>query len=177
MAERIYVWDPLVRLFHWGLVGLIAAQLLFVDEDSDLHLTLGYIIAGLVGARLIWGLIGTRHARFSDFPPSPQAALGQLADIATGRHREYRGHNPLGALMIYNILASLALIALTGYMMGTLRFFGLEWVEEVHEMLAVWLQASVVVHVGAVIFESRRSRVNLPKAMITGYKVPASGSE
>ena len=177
MSEKTYVWDPLVRLFHWGLVGLIAAQVLVVDEESALHLTLGYIIAGLIAFRLIWGFVGTRHARFADFPPDPQAALGQLADISCGRHKHYTGHNPLGALMIYNLLASLAGIAATGYMMGTTRFFGIEWVQEVHESLVVWLLASVVAHVGAVIFESRRSGVNLPKAMVTGYKMPVAGRE
>ncbi len=177
MSEKQYVWDPLVRLFHWSLVALIAAQIFVIDEESDLHVTLGYVIAALIAFRLLWGFVGTRHARFSDFPPNPQAAMGQLSDMASGRHKEYRGHNPLGALMIYNLLASIALIALTGYMMGTPRYFGIEWVEEVHEMLVVWLQVSIVVHITAVILESRRSRVNLPKAMVTGYKVPVTGRD
>ncbi len=170
MQSKIYVWDPLVRLFHWSLVALFAALALVIDPDSDLHRTLGYVVAGLIGLRLVWGFVGSRHARFSDFPPSPAAALGQLRDIATGRHRHHTGHNPLGALMIYNMLISLVLISLTGYMMGTLRFFGLEWVEELHELLVVWMELSVLVHVAAVIFETRRGGVNLPKAMLTGYK-------
>lgn len=175
MSKIEYVWDPLVRLFHWSLVALIGAQIFVIDEDSDLHVTLGYVIAALIAFRILWGFVGSRHARFSDFPPNPQAAMDQLADMASGRHKHYRGHNPLGALMIYNLLASIALIALTGYMMGTRQYFGIEWVEEVHEMLVVWLQVSVVVHILAVIMESRRSRVNLPKAMVTGYKVPVTG--
>ncbi len=177
MREKKYVWDPAVRLFHWGLVGLIATQVFLVDQDSDLHLVLGYIIAGLIGFRLVWGFVGSRHARFSDFPPDPHAAMGQLSDIATGRHKHYVGHNPLGALMIYNLLGSLVVIAASGYMMGTMRFFGVEWVEELHELMVVWMQFSVVIHVGAVLVESRRSQVNLPKAMVTGYKVMPTARE
>lgn len=103
--------------------ALIVAQVFVIDPGSNLHLILGYTVAGLIALRLNWGFVGSRHARFSDFPPNPQAAMDQLADIASGRRKEHVGHNPLGALMIYNILAPLVLIATTGYMMVTLRFF------------------------------------------------------
>ncbi len=171
MEHKKYVWDPLVRVFHWSLVALFVTLALILDPESALHVKLGYTVAGLIGFRILWGFVGSRHARFSDFPPSPQAALGQLGDIATGRKRLHLGHTPLGALMIYNLLGSIALIAVTGYMMGTVRFFGVEWVEEVHEALVAWAGLSVVLHVAAVIFESRRTGINLPKAMVTGYKV------
>ena len=177
MKQKTYVWDPLVRLFHWGLVALFAALALVINPETSLHVTLGYIVAGLIGFRILWGFVGTRHARFSDFPPDPEAAMGQLGDIANGRHKRYRGHNPLGALMIYNLLATITFIAITGYMMGTPRFFGLEWVQEVHEALVGWAEISVVVHILGVVLESRRSGINLPKAMLTGYKVASGKSE
>ena len=170
MQKKIYVWDPLVRIFHWSLVIGFVAQALIIDEDSDLHITIGYVVAGLIAFRIIWGIIGSKHARFSDFPPSPQAAMDQLGDMASGRHKDHVGHNPLGALMIYNLLILIALISLTGYMMTTSAYFGVDWVEEVHEMLVSLAEASVVIHVVAVVLESRRSRINLPKAMVTGYK-------
>ncbi len=172
MQKKTYVWDPLVRIFHWSLVVGFVAQALIIDEDSNLHITLGYVVAGLIAVRIIWGFIGSKHARFSDFPPSPHAAMGQLSDMSNGRHKEYVGHNPLGAMMIYNLLILIALISLTGYMMTTSAFFGVEWVEEVHEMLVVLAEVSVVIHIAAVILESRRSHINLPKAMVTGYKTP-----
>jgi cytochrome b len=167
---RTYVWDPLVRVFHWALVAGFAANAFLTDPEGALHEQLGYVVAGLVGFRILWGFIGPRHARFADFPPSPSAAIGQLGDIVAGRIRCHLGHTPLGALMIYNLLATLALIALTGWMMTTKAYWGVEWVEEAHEVLVTLAELSVLAHVAAVAFESVRTRVNLPKAMVTGYK-------
>lgn len=70
---RIKVWDPFIRLFHWSLVILFAANSLVVDDDSKLHIWVGYAILGLVGLRSIWGFIGPRHARFADFPRPSRA--------------------------------------------------------------------------------------------------------
>lgn len=173
-TKRFNVWDPLVRIFHWSVVAGFAANALIVDKDSDLHLWIGYTLAALVALRLVWGLIGSRHARFASFPPSLSGAMGQLADMASGRRRVHLGHTPLGALMIYNLIAALVLIALSGWMMGTDAFWGVAWVEEMHEFCVTWAEISVVAHVAAVIWESRRTRVNLPRAMVTGVKtVPA----
>jgi cytochrome b len=164
------VWDPFIRLFHWALVAGFAANALFTDDESKLHEWVGYAVVGLIAARLIWGLIGPRHARFADFLPSPRAALQQVQDIATGRHRVYLGHTPLGALMILNLLATILLIGATGYMMTTNAFWGIEWVEEAHEVLVGWAEVSIVVHIAAVIWESFRTGVNLPRAMVSGVK-------
>jgi len=177
MARRIFVWDPAVRLFHWALVTGFVANAFFTNPEHDLHKWLGYVVLGLVALRLVWGLIGTRHARFADFPPSPSAAFGQLREMATGRRHAHAGHSPLGALMIYNLLATLVGIGFTGYMMTTLAYFGVDWVKEAHEMLVTWAEISIAMHIAAVIFESRRLGVNLPKSMVTGYKtLPESRS-
>lgn len=164
------VWDPFIRLFHWALVAGFAANALFTDDESTLHEWVGYAVVGLIAARLIWGLIGPRHARFADFLPSPRAALQQVQDITTGRHRVYLGHTPLGALMILNLLLTILLIGATGYMMTTNAFWGVEWVEEAHEVLVGWAEISILVHIAAVIWESFRTGVNLPQAMISGVK-------
>lgn len=168
--KNIYVWDPLVRLFHWSLVAMFAANALFTDDESKLHEWVGYVAVGLVAFRILWGLIGSRHARFADFPPDPAAAIGQLTELATGRKRIHIGHTPLGALMIYNLLASVLAIGVTGYMMGTDTFWGVKWVEEAHEVFVSWAEISVIAHIAAVVVESRRTGVNLPRAMVTGYK-------
>lgn len=170
MARVVKVWDPLVRLFHWALVAGFAANILVTAHGKAAHRWVGYAVAGLIALRLIWGIVGTRHARFADFLPRPAAVLGQLTDMATGRRRVHLGHSPLGALMIVNLLLTMAGLALSGYAMTTVMFFGVEWVEEVHEMLVVWAEISVAVHVLAVVVESRRLGVNLPKSMVTGYK-------
>ncbi len=168
--HSIKVWDPFVRLFHWSLVAGFTANALFVDEDSDLHEWIGYAVVALVAARILWGLVGPRTARFAAFLPTPQAVMAQITDIATRRRRAHLGHTPLGALMIVNLLVTMLAIGATGYMMTTNAFWGIEWVEDTHEALVTWAELSVVAHVAAVIWESRRTGVNLPRAMVTGRK-------
>lgn len=168
--RKIKVWDPVVRLFHWSLVVAFAVNAFYTKPGRDLHQWIGYAVAGLIALRLVWGLVGTRHARFADFWPSPRAVLGQLRDMATGRRHVHVGHSPLGSLMVYNLLLTMAALAGSGYAMTTVAFFGAEWVEEIHEALVVWAEISIVAHVLAVVVESRRLGINLPKSMVTGYK-------
>ncbi|MCA2010534.1 cytochrome b/b6 domain-containing protein [Cereibacter sphaeroides] len=175
-TKPVRVWDPLVRLFHWSLVLTFAANALIIDPESALHHWVGYTVLGLVLFRLLWGFVGTRYARFSSFPPSPRAAMGQLTDMATGRNRVHVGHTPLGAFMIYNLLAALLALAGTGWMLTTDAYWGVAWVKEVHELLVHWVEVSVVAHIAAVLWESRRTGVNLPQAMISGVKtLPVEG--
>ncbi len=168
--EHVKVWDPLVRVFHWSVVALFAANALFVDDESKAHLWVGYTLVALVAVRLAWGFAGPRYARFTSFPPSVAGAVGQLSEIATGRRHAHAGHSPLGALMIYNLLATLLVIGLSGYLMTTDAYWGAEWPEELHEAAVTWAEISVVIHILAVFVETRRLRVNLFRAMVTGYK-------
>jgi len=168
--QNIKIWDPFVRVFHWSLVVAFAANALFVDEDSKLHEWVGYTVIALVLARILWGLVGPHSARFASFLPGPAAVVDQITDIATRRRRTHLGHTPLGALMIVNILATMLGIGATGYMMTTNAFWGVDWVEDAHEALVTWAEISVVLHIAAVIWESWRTGVNLPRAMVTGTK-------
>ncbi len=168
--KDVRVWDGFVRVFHWSLVGLFVANAFLVDDESDLHIWIGYAVATLVVARLLWGFVGSRHARFSDFPPSASGAMSQLSDLATGRKRLHLGHTPLGALMIYNLLATLAVISVSGYLMTTDMFWGTEWTEGLHESAVTWAEISVLLHLGGVFWETVRTGINLPAAMVTGYK-------
>ncbi|MCX7888256.1 MAG: cytochrome b/b6 domain-containing protein [Rhodobacteraceae bacterium] len=168
--RNVRVWDPFVRMFHWSLVILFAANAIWTNPEKLPHHVIGYAILALVVLRVLWGFAGPRHARFADFPPSPSAALDQVREIATGARRVHLGHSPLGALMIYNMLATLVVIAVSGYMMTTVTWFGIEWVEEVHKAAVTWAEISAVAHIAAVMLESRRLGVNLPRAMVTGTK-------
>lgn len=173
MATVIKVWDPAVRLFHWSLVVAFTLNATVIDDDSPLHETVGYVVLGLVAFRLLWGLIGTRHARFADFPPNPRAALAQLRAMALGRGDRHEGHSPLGAFMIYNLLLTMLMLGATGWVMTlpeTVIGHDPEWAEELHEGLFAWAVFSILVHVGAVVLESLRTRVNLVHAMFTGRK-------
>ncbi len=167
---RTYVWDPLVRLIHWLVVVGVLANAFLNKPGKEAHELIGYAVTAIVVVRILWGFLGSRHARFSSFPPSPGASMQQAGEMLSGRTRAHVGHTPLGALMIYNLLLTLMLIGLTGWMQTTLTWFGVDWVEELHEALVTWVEICVVLHVAAVLFESRRTGVNLPKAMVTGYK-------
>ncbi|QEP44531.1 hypothetical protein D5085_16160 [Ectothiorhodospiraceae bacterium BW-2] len=89
-----------------------------------------------------------------------------------GSEPRYLGHNPAGAAMIVLLLLSLTGLCATGILYTTDLFWGVEWVEELHEALAHLLLGLVAVHIIGVIFTGRRHQENLPRAMITGYKRP-----
>lgn len=179
-ARDIRTWDPLVRVIHWSLAACILVNAV-TEGDGDLHLWVGYTAAGLVAIRLLWGLIGPRPARLSSFPPSPAGAIAHLRAMWTGRRdgaeRVHLSHNPLGALMVYNIWATVAALAATGYMMGTMTFHDIDWVEALHELAFDWLVLSIVLHVAGVLFDSWRSGVPLVRAMVTGTKRLPDGTE
>lgn len=164
------IWDPVVRVFHWSLVLLLVANAFVVDDETKFHRWVGYAVAGLILVRIIWGFAGTHYARFASFPPSFKNSLEQLTDVVTGRKTIHPGHTPLGALMIYNLMLSVLVICFSGYLMTTDMFWGVEWPEELHEAAVTWVEVSVLLHVAAVVYESIRTKVNLPRAMITGYK-------
>ncbi len=178
-ADRrsVPVWDPLVRLVHWGVAGSVLLNATVIDEESAAHEVIGYVAVGLVATRLVWGLVGTRHARFSAFPPNPVAALRHIAGLIRGRHKVHLSHNPAGALMVYNLWATLIGMGVTGYMMGTRAYFGIEWVEELHEGLFNWLMISVGLHLAGVVVDSLATRVNLVRAMLDGRKRVAAGTD
>lgn len=169
-ARSVLVWDPLVRLIHWGVVLMVLINAAIVAKDSPMHLWAGYAMLALVGVRLLWGVIGPRPARFAAFPPNPFRALTYLREMRQGDKTIHLSHNPLGALMVYNIWTTLLVIGTTGYMMGTLKFFGVAWVERLHELAYDWLLVSIAAHIGGVILDTWRSGVPLVQAMIHGRK-------
>lgn len=167
----VSVWDPLLRLFHWSLVGSIAIAW-FSEEGEALHRWAGYVALGLIAFRLIWGVIGPRHARFMSFVRSPFTALAYLVDEIKGRGRRYLGHNPAGGVMVVVLLVMIAVTGVSGWLSTTDRFFGDDLMGEIHEVSANLLLACVVVHVLGVIFSSLMHKENLVRAMITGRKAP-----
>ncbi len=166
----IKVWDPFVRVFHWSLAALFLVAYATGDEIERVHIAAGYAIAGLIAARMIWGFIGPRHARFTSFVRSPSAVLAYLRDVALLRAPRYIGHNPAGAVMIVALLATLMGACITGYMMTTDAYWGAKWVEDVHATLANLAAGLVAIHVMGVLVASFEQRENLVKSMITGRK-------
>ena len=170
MSQRILVWDIPTRLFHWTLVLSFAGAFLTSETERyrDLHLVLGYLMLGLIVFRLIWGLIGTRYARFSSFLFSPRATLDYVKSLLQGHPSHYLGHNPAGAVAILLVLALGLLICLSGVALD-LEFMG-EMFEESHETLAYAMLTVVFLHIAGVVVSSRLHGENLVRAMLTGYK-------
>lgn len=174
MPATVKVWDPFVRVFHWSLVASFAVAWLTADELKNVHELAGYAAGALVGSRLVWGLVGSRYARFTQFVRSPRKTLGYARDALAGREARYLGHNPLGAMMIVCLLVAMAVVAVTGWLQTTDTFWGIEWVKEAHEIAANLMLALVGLHVAGVVFSSVRHRENLVRAMVTGRKTAAN---
>ncbi|NVJ91727.1 MAG: cytochrome b/b6 domain-containing protein [Methylocystaceae bacterium] len=170
MTKKVKVWDGAVRLFHWSLVLSFIGAWISADDFEKIHIKLGYLIIGLVCFRIIWGFVGSEYARFSQFVRGPSAVMAYLRDILKGREKRYLGHNPAGAAMIVVLLVGILGLCLTGWMYTTDQFWGVDWVEEAHELLAYGLLACVGCHLLGVFIASKRHGENLVVSMVTGKK-------
>jgi cytochrome b len=164
------VWCPFVRIFHWSLVALFIVALATGDKIVRVHVAAGYTIAGLVAVRIVWGFVGPRYARFSDFVRPPAETLNYMRQAIRGHAPRYLGHNPAGGLMTLVLLGMIGAISGTGFMMTTDAVWGAEWIEDLHEGLVYVTLALIAVHVTGVTVTSLKHRENLVKAMITGWK-------
>lgn len=164
------IWDAPVRVFHWLAVLSFAGAYLTAESERWrlVHVTLGYTLAGLVAFRVVWGFIGTRHARFASFVHGPSAAVAYLRALFAGKSAPHAGHNPAGALAIVVLLALAAGVTATGWL--TYAEWGGDRFEDLHEALANLMLGLVGVHVAAVVISSRLHRDNLVRAMFTGRK-------
>ena len=174
------VWDLPVRVTHWALVLAVAgcwATHYAGVEWFAWHRRLGYTVLVLVMFRIVWGFVGTRHARFSSFLRGPRALLAYLRE----RGRATVGHNPLGGLSVLAFLALLLLQAATGLfandeIMNMGPFYG--WIApelsnritSLHRASSEWLLVLIGLHLAAVAFYVRVRRKPLVNAMVTGRK-------
>ncbi|MBD1548660.1 cytochrome b/b6 domain-containing protein [Roseibium aggregatum] len=196
MTDTVRVWDPLVRIFHWALVAAFAIAWLTADELQPLHEIAGYIVAGLIAFRVLWGVLGTRYARFTQFLRGPATTARYLSETLHGREARYIGHNPAGAVMIVAMLLTLSGTAFTGWLIadparqaflpdlppivasaqadedeyGERGGEREDAIEELHEVFANLMLLLVALHLGGVAFASLRHRENLARAMVTGSK-------
>lgn len=177
MKDRVLVWDLPTRLFHWLLsvtVGGAMGIAFLVDDDSPLfqfHMMLGLIVAFLVILRMLWGLIGTRYARFGSFLFGPRALIGYLRGILQRSDKPYVGHNPGSGIATYAMLLLPLGIVLTGILMSTR-----EGLKEFHEFMAYLLAATVAIHIIGLAWYTIRHREMIALSMIDGKK-PAEASE
>ena len=168
--NKVLIWDWPVRVGHWLLVGAFALTWLTSESESWrlVHVLAGGTVVGVILFRVLWGIVGSRHARFASFVRGPRAALDYVFGLLRGEQSRYAGHNAAGG---WAILALLALGLLTGAS-GWLVYqdTGGEWLEEVHEALASGMLAVAALHVAGVIVSSLAHRENLVRAMFTGLK-------
>ena len=172
---KILVWDIAVRAFHWLLALSFLGAFLTAESERmrDVHVALGYAMLGLVAFRLVWGLVGTRYARFASFAFGPRRLAAYLKSLLALRPQHYLGHNPAGSWAIYALLALSVLAGATGY--ATYNDIGGHWLEELHEGVANTLLAVVIVHIAGVLVSSLIHRENLVRSMLTGYKTGDPG--
>lgn len=189
-GNRVKVWDPLVRVFHWTLVAAFTIAYFTDDEELLLpHVWAGYAIIGLLLFRLLWGFVGTAHARFSDFVYAPSVAIAFVKDTFKRQSKRYLGHNPAGGWMIILLLIMLTLISVTGLLLygadehagplaGVMAGTGKdmeELLEGLHEFFANFTVFLVAIHLTGVIMESMLHKENLVRAMVTGWKRSEGG--
>jgi len=194
-GKWVKVWDPLVRTGHWLLVAGFFVAWLSEDDLEIVHAWAGYLVGAIVALRLVWGLIGTRHARFTDFVFAPATVVRYVRSVIYRRSIRYLGHNPLGGWMVVALLVMLSLTTWSGLEAYALEGKGPlaaatpiasvladgkdryreeqhseEFWEELHEFCADLTLVLVILHIAGVLFSSVIHRENLVASMLTGYK-------
>jgi cytochrome b len=157
-------------VFHWLLAVLFASAWYSGGIWDNPHLVTGYGVAVLVLARIGWGFVGPPHARFRDFVYGPRTILRYLSHALRMRAPRYLGHNPAGGAMVITLLATLVVLCATGVMMTTDAFWGVKWVDDVHNLASNFSLILIGLHVTGVIIASLEHKENLIIAMITGWK-------
>ena len=170
VKQAIMVWDMPVRVFHWLLVMCFIGAWLSSESErwAMIHYAFGYTACLLTLIRLVWGVIGTRYARFSQFLKSPKAVIRHFMAMLRGHPHHDVGHNPAGGLVMFALMLLIQLIGLTGYL-SVKEFLG-NFVSEAHEAVASLVLGLVIIHIIAAIGMSVIERQNLVRSMVNGKK-------
>lgn len=170
-ANRITLWDPLIRLFHGSLVAIVIANYFVNEKGEDWHQWLGYTALAWLVLRFVWGFVGPRPARWGDFFPTPSRLMAHVRALLRGEPYHRLGHSPLGALVMILMMLCILALGITGWLMAeTDLLYAADWQEDLHGWIADTLMGLAAFHVFAALFESVRLRENLPLSMITGKR-------
>ena len=168
--QSVLVWDFPVRVFHWLLVISFAGAWITSESEAQqmIHYAFGYTACALVLFRIIWGIVGTRYARFSQFIKGPAETIHHTKSLLTGNQHAGLGHNPAGALAMISLMVLVLLIGLTGYW-SVKEFLG-DLMSGAHETIANIALGVVIIHIAAAIIMSFMQKENLIRSMVTGKK-------
>jgi cytochrome b len=173
--QKILVWDWPTRIGHWMMAA--AFLVAYVTGESEewrlVHVWAGGILAGIVAFRLAWGLVGSRYARFTSFIRAPSEAVKYMRSLLLRKPEHYTGHNPAGGWAIVLLLAIGLATAVTGWPLY--QNDGADWLEGAHEFVANLMIGIVLLHIAGVVVGSLKHKENLPRTMITGYKLGTEG--
>ncbi len=183
-GASVRVWDGFIRIFHWSLVVLFFTAYLSEDDLQTVHFYAGYGVACLITFRLLWGCVGSHHARFTNFVTSFAELKSYLKSLTSRRVKHYTGHNPAGGWMVVLLLVILILLSVSGLFLAAAEgegplaawYVSGHWLysesvmEPLHEFAANFMISLIVIHVAGVLVSSVVHKENLIKAMLTGNK-------
>ena len=180
MTKKYLIWDLPLRIFHWSFAATILGSWYTAEQGDDLidiHMQLGFVALALIVFRILWGVVGPKHARFAQFIPSPK----RLINYVRNPNSKTPGHNPMGALMVVLMIVLISLQAVSGlfinddvYSSGP--YYGsisndLEKIMLfIHHNVFDFMIAAIVLHIAAITFYWRVKKDNLVVPMITGKK-------
>ena len=180
------IWDIVVRVCHWSLaVGFVVMYLSGENDIMRIHTYVGYYVVLVLVVRVIWGFIGSKHARFGDFVFAPAYVWAYAKRFVRGQSPRYLGHNPLGGVMVLVLLMMLSVCVISGLMLLGLQeehgplaflveydvfFYAEGMVASIHELATTSMLVLVCLHVAGVVISSRMHQENLVSAMWHGRK-------
>jgi cytochrome b len=170
LKATVPVWSLSVRLLHWTLALSMIGSFATHESGGALHENLGYIALAAASLRVLMSFWGRGYWRFSQFLRGVTSTLAYVKDVIKHRELRYLGHNPLGGWMVVALLADAVATGLTGWLFTTDRFWGVEWLEELHGALGEALLPLLFLHMAGAVYTSYRHRENLVASMLHGRK-------
>ncbi len=184
MMKTIFVWDIPVRLFHWSLATSIA--MLFITAQiggnaMEWHKKIGYFVIGLILFRVVWGFVGSYHARFKNFVRTPTTVVAYAKNLFKKDSAHYVGHNPMGGLSVVALIASVGFQTATGlfsnddimlegpYVSMVSKAFS-DQMTRLHQLNSNVILVLIGLHLSAIVFYAVFKKEQLIEAMLTGKK-------
>lgn len=178
-SKAVYVWDSPTRLFHWALVAAVATSLISVElGNMSIHMISGHVVLALLIFRLVWGLVGGRHARFASFVRGPMKVLEYARGVISGNTSAHLGHNPMGGWSVIAMILVLVVQAVSGLfsnddiltegpLVSTITKSTSDFITYIHHLTSNAVYALIILHLAAVTFYTLKGH-RIIVAMITG---------